>query len=142
VWPQQPQRLRALYLHGDYVARNLERSEVNGNHLTADAAGLVFAGLFFERGEARRWAELGWTILTEELPRQVLPDGVDFEASVAYHRLVVELFLLPALYRERLGLSVPTPYRDRLAAAARFTAAYTKPDGSVPFWGDTDDGRA
>jgi uncharacterized heparinase superfamily protein len=134
--------LRALYLHGDYVARNLERSEVNGNHLTADAAGLVFAGLFFERGEARRWAELGWTILTEELPRQVLPDGVDFEASVAYHRLVVELFLLPALYRERLSLSVPTPYRDRLAAAARFTAAYTKPDGSVPFWGDTDDGRA
>jgi uncharacterized heparinase superfamily protein len=134
--------LRALYLHGDYVARNLERSEINGNHLSADAAGLVFAGLFFERGEARRWAELGWTILTAELPRQVLPDGVDFEASVAYHRLVVELFLLPALYRERLGLPVPAPYRDRLATAARFTAAYTKPDGSVPFWGDADDGRA
>ncbi len=30
------------------------------------------------------------------------PDGVDFEASVAYHRLVAELFLLPALYRRAL----------------------------------------
>lgn len=134
--------LRSLYLHGDYVARNLERSHVNGNHLTADAAGLVFAGLFFERGEANRWAELGWTILTGELPRQVLPDGVDFEASVAYHRLVVELFLLPALYRESLDLPVPATYRDRISAAAHFTAAYTKPDGSVPLWGDADDGRA
>jgi uncharacterized heparinase superfamily protein len=134
--------LRVLYLHGDHVARNLELSEVNGNHLTADAAGLVFAGLFFERGAPRRWAELGWDLLMAELPRQILPDGVNFEASVAYHRLVVELFLLPALYRERVGLTVPPGYRDRLAAAARFTAAYTKPDGSVPLWGDADDARA
>ena len=33
-------------------------------------------------------------------------------------------------------------YRARLAAAARFTVAYTKPDGSAPLWGDADDARA
>ena len=131
--------LRLLWLHGDYVARHLEWSEVRGNHFTADAAGLVFAGLLLgERG----WADEGWRLLVEELPRQVHPDGVDFEASSAYHRFVCELFLLPALYREQLGLDVPSPYRERLAAMARFSAATTGPDGLVPLWGDADNARA
>ena len=104
--------LRAIYLHGDFVARNLELSDVNGNHLDADAAGIVFAGLFFGSGRApARWAERGWSLLVAELPRQVTPDGVDFEMSTAYHRLVTELFLLPALLRRRLGLPVPRAVR-------------------------------
>jgi uncharacterized heparinase superfamily protein len=135
--------LRALFLHGDFVARNLERSDVNGNHYTANAAGLVLAGLFFDEGSRpTAWAEQGWQILLEELPRQVTPDGVDFEASIAYHRLVTELFLLPALYRDRLGLDVPRWYWDRLALMARFSFAATRPDGTTPLIGDHDDARA
>jgi len=72
----------------------------------------------------------------------VFPDGVDFEASVAYHRLVAELFLLPALYRRACALDVPAAYRERLVAMARFSAAYSRPDGSTPLWGDADDARA
>jgi uncharacterized heparinase superfamily protein len=141
--PQFRQRfLQMLYLHGDFTARNLEKSDVNGNHYTADAAGLVFAGLFFGDGvDPASWLATGWNILCEELQIQVYPDGVDFEASVPYHRLVQELFLLPALYRMRQELDVPAAYRQRLIAMARFTAAYSRPDGSVPLWGDADDAR-
>jgi heparinase II/III-like protein len=135
--------LCALYLHGDFTERYLEYSDVNGNHCTADAAGLVFAGLFFRPApQAERWLERGWSLLVEELPRQVYADGVDFEASAAYHRLVAELFLLPALYRQACGLDVPAAYRQRLVAMARFTAAYSRPDGGTPLWGDADDARA
>ena len=135
--------LRALYLHGDFTERHIELSDVNGNHCTADAAALVFAGLFFGAGAApARWLALGWSVLCRELPRQVYEDGVDFEASTAYHRLVAELFFLAGLYRERLGLDVPAAYRERVTAMARFTAAYSRPDGSVPLWGDADDARA
>ncbi len=135
--------LCALYLHGDFTERHLEHSDVNGNHCTADAAGLAFAGLFFGTGDdPARWLERGWSLLCEELPRQVYPDGVDFEASVAYHRLVAELFLLPALYRQACGLGVPAEYRERLVAMARFTAAYSRPSGGTPLWGDADDARA
>jgi hypothetical protein len=135
--------LCALYLHGDFTERHLELSDVNGNHCTADAAGLVFAGLFFGRGDdAERWLARGWSLLCEEMPRQVLPDGVDFEASVAYHRLVTELFLLPALYRRSCALEVPASYRQRLVAMARFSAAYSRPDATTPLWGDADDARA
>ena len=134
--------LISLYLHGDFTERHLERSDINGNHYTTDAAGLVFAGLFFGEGKApKRWAELGWEILCDELPKQVYPDGVDFEASTTYHRLVLELFFFPALYRERCGLDVPLWYKERVIAMAHFTAAYSSPDGSIPLSGDADDAR-
>lgn len=137
------QFLRMLYLHGDFTARHLEKSDINGNHYTADAAGLVFAGLFFaERGRAAGWHRLGWQILNEELPIQVFADGVDYEASLPYHRLVLEFFYLPALYRLKLGLDISPEYRERLVAMAGFTAYYSRPDGSVPLWGDADDARA
>jgi len=135
--------LCALYLHGDFADRHLELADVNGNHCTAGAAGLVFAGLFFGQGEApERWLARGWSLLSTEIPRQVLPDGVDFEASVAYHRLVAELFLLPALYRRACALDVPAAYRERLIAMARFSACYSRPEGASPLWGDADDARA
>jgi hypothetical protein len=135
--------LCALYLHGDFTERHLEIADVNGNHCTADAAGLVFAGLFFGPSrDAARWQQKGWDLLCREIVCQVYPDGVDFEASVAYHRFATELFLLPALYRQACGLEVPKEYRDRLLAMVRFTHAYTRADGSVPLWGDADDGRA
>ena len=135
--------LRSVYLHADFIARNLELSDVNGNHLDADAAGIVVAGLFFGDGRTPDgWARRGWSLLCAELPRQVTPDGVDFEMSTAYHRLVTELFLVPALLRARVGLAVPTWYRERLEAMATFAATYTRVDGSSPVWGDTDDARA
>ncbi|MGI9302868.1 MAG: heparinase II/III family protein, partial [Gammaproteobacteria bacterium] len=134
--------LICFYLHGDFTLRHIERTDINGNHYTADAAGLVFAGLLLGKGhKPELWARTGWSILCEELPRQVHADGVDFEASTAYHRLVAELFLLPAMYRTAMGLDVPEFYRERLTGMGRFTAAYTQPDGQAPFWGDADDAR-
>lgn len=135
--------LKALYLHGDFTARNLEKSDVNGNHYTADAAGLVFAGLFFGcRGRAAEWQQRGWEILLGEMPLQVFEDGVDFEASIPYHRLVFELFFLPALFRKKIGLCVDPGYLSRLALMAGFTLAYSRTDGTVPLVGDADDARA
>ncbi|MDC1311132.1 heparinase II/III family protein [Burkholderiales bacterium] len=135
--------LRALYLHVEFTDRHIERSDVNGNHYTADAAALVVGGLFFGEGRwPQRWQQEGWRILCEEMSRQVFSDGVDFEASVPYHRLVAELFLWPAMYRTAQGLSIDPNYTERLSAMARFSCAYSRPDGSVPLWGDADDARA
>jgi hypothetical protein len=130
--------LKSLYLHGFFTARHLEKSDINGNHYTADAAGLVFIGLFFGNNA---WQQQGWTILQEEIDLQVFEDGVDFEASVPYHRLVQELFFFPALYRLKQGLEVPHIYEERLCKMAYFTACYSRADGSVPLWGDADDAR-
>ena len=135
--------LRALYLHGVFVERHIERARINGNHYTADAAGMVWAGLFFDGATgADRWARAGWEILETEIILQVHTDGVDFEGSSAYHRLVAELFWIAAHYRATF-VAPPSPeYSDRLAAMGEVTRYLCRPDGTTPNWGDADDARA
>src|SRR5690606_32156869 len=91
---------------------------------------------------AQEWLRVGWNLIEDEMPRQVCADGVDFEASSAYHRLVLELYLLAACYRMKCGLGVEEGHRDRLRAMAKFVASYSQPDGQAPRWGDADDARA
>lgn len=135
--------IKALVLHGRFVDLNLEYADVNGNHLTSDLAGLTVLGVALGgQGIAGEWVAKSWEILSEELPKQVLADGVCHEASLPYHRLVAELFLLPMLARQNVGLAVDRTYRAHIKKMADFTHAATRPDGGIPIWGDADDGRA
>jgi hypothetical protein len=134
--------LASIYLHGLFTERFFERSDINGNHFTADAAALVVVGSFFREGkDASRWLQSGLEDLEREIVLQVHPDGVDFEASTAYHRLCAELFLAASMASAICGRPVSATYRDRLAGMARFTAAYMRPDATAPLWGDHDDAR-
>ncbi len=126
--------LQTLYRHAVFCRRYLEDFGAGGNHLVADATGLVFAGAFF--GE-EAWSRDGWGILNREIERQVTGDGVDFEGSLGYHRFVADLFRWAA----RIA-PVSDIYAKRLAAMDAFTAACTGPDGEQPRWGDDDDGKA
>lgn len=136
------QFLAMLYRHGEFVSRYIEDFGSGGNHLVADASGLVMLGLFLgETKGAKAWAEQGWAILTREIMRQVGNDGVDYEASMAYHGFVADLFDWPARARAARGLDVPQAYRTRLAAMRAFSRAATGPDGEQPLWGDNDDGK-
>lgn len=134
--------LRSLFLHGEFVFRHLEKSDVNGNHYLSDGAGLVFLGLFFRHTvNGRRWLDQGKAIVFGQMMEQVSADGVDFEQSTAYHRLVLELFLTSYLLLDRCGEAVPAPQLERLEKMLEFVAAYTKPNGLAPLIGDADDGR-
>ena len=134
--------LACLYEHSVFCSRYLEDFGINGNHLTADAGALVFSAEFFPQSvETQKWGDTGWRILVSEIFKQVLDDGVDFEGSVSYHRMVAELFLWPARYRKVKEKGVPELYCERLRKMASFSAAYSGSDGVAPLWGDADDGR-
>jgi len=134
--------LRSLFLHGEFVFRNLEKGDVNGNHYLSDGAGLVFLGLFFKHtGQGCRWLSQGKTIVFDEMLLQVSEDGVDFEQSTSYQRLVLELFQTSYLLLEQHGETVPAAQAARLSRMLDFVVAYTKPDGLAPLIGDADDGR-
>lgn len=135
--------LSSMFLHATFAERFIERGDINGNHFTADASALVVAGTFFGRGQdANRWLCNGIAELEQEMPRQVSVEGVNFEASVAYHRLVAELFLIAAAYARTAGHEMSKEFKHRLAAMGHFTAAYVRKDGSSPLWGDADDARS
>ena len=134
--------LRSLFLHGEFIASHRERSDVNDNHYLCDGVGLVFLGCFFARtARGRAWRDLGRDIVTSEIFDQVTPDGVDFEQSTAYHRLVLECFSTSFMLLERNGERIPPGARERLMRMFEYVAAYTKPGGSAPLVGDADDGR-
>ena len=134
--------LQSLFLHGEFIAANLEAGDVNGNHYVSDAVGLVFVGVLFGRSSAgRTWRDTGRSILIDEIESQVYPDGVDFEQAIAYHRLVLEAFLTGYQLLRLAGEDVPRASWARLERMLQFVAAYTKPDGRAPLIGDADDGR-
>jgi hypothetical protein len=134
--------LRSLFLHGEFVAGNIERSDVNGNHYLSDGAGLVCLGAFFHGTRSGAdWLRAGRAIVVDEIFNQVSEDGVDFEQSVPYHRLVLELFLTSYLLLEAAGDTPPPPAWARLERMCEFVEAYIKPDGRIPLVGDADDGR-
>lgn len=134
--------LRALFLHGEFIVKHLEKADLNGNHYLCDGVGLVFLGCFFKRAApARRWLALGRSIVEQEIFAQTTDDGVDFEMSTAYHRLVLEAFLTSYLLLRLHDDDPPQNCWARLERMCEFVAAYTKPDGRAPLFGDADDGR-
>ena len=46
-----------------------------------------------ELAAAGEWREFGLREMLNEMDKQVLADGADYEASTGYHRLKVELWL-------------------------------------------------
>jgi uncharacterized heparinase superfamily protein len=134
----------SVAVHGRHIHRNLEIYEagLTTNHTLADYVGLVYIGLLLpEFREASTWAELGIAGMVECMASQVAPDGVDFENSISYHRLALEMFLGVYLLAERNGRLLPEVYRASLERMFEFVYHYTRPDGLAPLIGDSDDGR-
>jgi uncharacterized heparinase superfamily protein len=134
--------LRALFLHGAFISTYLEKADLNGNHYLCDGVGLVFLSIFFRNTrQAAAWRATGRAIVEQEIFNQTTPDGVDFEQSTAYHRLVLEAFLTSYALLGRAGEPVAAACLVRLERMCEFVQAYTKPDGRAPLIGDADDGR-
>ena len=133
---------KSLFLHSRHIINNLEFGQIRGNHYLSDIAGLVYLGIFFqETKEGQKWLEKGLSALKEEMEFQVYPDGVNFEGSISYHRLVTELFLSTTLLCLKNGITFPEWYMNRLEKMIEFVMYYTKPDGTAPQINDNDDGR-
>lgn len=135
----------SLAAQARWLSRRLE-VHLLGNHLWANAKGLLMAGLYFEGHEAAGWRAEALRILSEELESQVLPDGGHFERSPMYHAIILEdvldLVQLDRLYPGQL----PAGFVSRLRAAAgrmlRWLKVMTHPDGEIAFFNDAAMGIA
>lgn len=133
--------LQRLNEHGRFISRNLEFSDINGNHHTACLLGLFFLGTALESREGDTWKRRATDGLRREIFLQTYDDGLVHEGSLPYHRFVVELFAAAFILSRRIGEPFGGRYRERLELMFEVVLAYLKPNGEVPLWGDADDGR-
>lgn len=83
----------AVQEHVAHIADHLEWSpDVRGNHYLADICGLL-AGAAWLPSTPHHDALMAFALqeISKEVPRQFMPDGANFEASVMYHRLSMEM---------------------------------------------------
>jgi hypothetical protein len=137
------QTIRLIYYHGLHIERNLEEVDKgsNSNHLLANYLGLFYVGLLFpEFDRATKWSAIGRKGLEEEMSLQINADGADYECSLSYHRLVLEMSLTAYILGRRNDTAFSLEYEDCLTKMAQFSAAMTGPSGYTPAIGDNDDG--
>jgi len=147
---------KSLLQHGRHIKNNLEYSEtLTSNHYLSDIVGLVYLGVLIpEFKESEKWRNFGIDQLKKEMFKQVYPDGVDFEASTCYHRLVLELFFYAAFlvivndknFKQDNFVEVGNEifgeeYIQRLYKMFEFVLYALKPNGRMPQIGDNDSGR-
>jgi hypothetical protein len=123
----------SLYDHGRYIVGHLEWSNERANHYLANICGLVFTAAYLpENSETDKWLAFAIGQLNREVMRQFLPDGGNFEGSIAYHRLSLEM----VLYACCLILGLPQTRLSRLEAIDPKTYNYLPAEGgSPPQWG-------
>ena len=117
--------------HARYLAGHLEY-DLRGNHLLENARALLLASAVVDAPQASAWATLARTILQDEVPEQILPDGAHFELSPMYHAIVLHRLLEMAAVlgdEEPLTRDVLAP---AIARAARFLDAILCPDDEYP----------
>jgi len=133
----------SLYEHGWFIYRNPEKNVFNNhNHYLADLAGQIHLGMIFQHlPEPKKWLEAGIRELFREIRMQILPTGMSYERSTNYHRLVLELLLIPILLLKRNGHEIPSDIWYRLEKMFEFIMYSLRPDGNTPVIGDQDDGR-
>lgn len=138
----------SLATQARFLSRRLEY-HLLGNHLFANAKALVFAGAWFDGGEARTWLDKGMAILAKEIREQILPDGGQFERSPMYHSLALEDVLdLINLARAYTAVDpirwkpLVRSWPDTARRMLRWLDAMCHPDGEIALFNDSAFGVA
>ncbi|MBI4668362.1 MAG: alginate lyase family protein [Elusimicrobia bacterium] len=142
--PDECKRLRAIlpafvFNHALHIAKNLEAS---GNHRLADLAGLALLAEFYPHFYASdEWGDSAFMEMKRQMAVQIYPDGMDFESSTSYHRLVTEFFLFCFLIWRNKGRLIPDGFVKKLQQMIKAIGVYTKTNNEAVQFGDNDSGR-
>ncbi|HET9700038.1 MAG TPA: alginate lyase family protein [Burkholderiales bacterium] len=130
--------LERIAREADYISRNLRPSR---NHRTFQLYAVFLAGVVFpEFARARELVEMGRDLLTENLLRDFLEDGVHVELSSHYHNITLETALAFVELARLNGVELDRRLLERLHHAAEFSLWLQWPDGDIPLINDSDSG--
>lgn len=126
---------RSVWEHGNRIYKHHTR----GNWLIMEMNGLAQIGILYPQFlQSERWLKKAWTMLTEELDRQIYPDGFQYELSSGYHDVVINNYQRVMEAVKAFDSPVPVGITDKLIKACHLDVKLMMPDGSIP---DLNDGK-
>lgn len=131
----------SLAQHMFFVEEHLSTGRFANNHLIGEAAALVAGGLFLDCRQSVSWVAKGLALLEQEMERQVAPDGIHVEQSIAYHRFVLDQYHLANALLAANRRSLPARTLQGMERMTDFLLDVVSPDGTAPAFGDVDDAR-
>lgn len=146
---------KAIYQHCIFIRYHLEDQRgYRGNHYLADIVGLLYSSTFFSsEGGIKKIQEFSIKQLISSVDEQFYDDGGNFESSLPYHRLSLELAIyglhrIFSLSNHNVLLKKYTEiiYSDdrmieKLARAMGMMLDAIKPNGNIYQLGDNDSGH-
>ena len=135
---------KVISQHCNYLSIFPEYNHKTGfstNHGTSDFAGLLIGALSLKKTrKVKSWINQAIKGLEACIRYQIYENGVAFEGSIPYHRLVVEMFAYSAIFCNINEIHLSDKYYEILFRMIEYTAAYIDSNGNAPCVGDDDSG--
>lgn len=128
---------RSMYLQYRHLLINQE-THLLANHYFENLKTLVIFSKLFGDEYAFR---LVWDAFVSQLNEQVLPDGIHFEKSMMYHKLVLEGIMRVALVLDRFG-DTPDILIDKMQQMLDALCSIEKGMDRTPLFNDSGEGVA
>ena len=138
-------QLQSLALQAEHLSKTVEW-HILANHLFANAKALIFAGLYFDTTESKKWLNLGLKIYKKEIDEQVLSDGANFELTPMYHAIFLEdlldIYQLIAVCYSANDLIDVGHLKNKIIKMLEWLKYLSHPDGEISFFNDAAFGIA
>jgi hypothetical protein len=142
LFEDNPDFLRQLHHHQEYLARLGSHGSSANNHLIAEEAGQFAACCAFPYfAETPGWRARSAAALRREAHLQIFESGLNRELASSYHVFVLELLLAAAVEGEAAGHPLGAELWQRICAMTDALAATLDVRGQPPRQGDGDHGR-
>ena len=135
---------QAIIVHARWLSEHLETAGgMATSHLLGGLLGMIAAAAYVQDAWIQEHGVKAAHTMIHEVPKQILPDGMSFEASTAYHRHVADILVWASLLMSQHGTM------NLLLTDAWWTsvdkvmqALHIIEEAGMPLIGDNDDGMA
>ncbi len=133
----------SVYEHYKFILKNEENvGGITSNHYLGGLLGLTAIVTTFPTLDRNSTTlEYVQKSVVNEMKKQILEDGADFEGSTSYHRLVGEIFSYIAIMLFNNNIKLNQNYKDKLRKMAIYSLSLLKPNNEIVQIGDNDGGR-
>lgn len=132
----------SLYQHALFIEETYEFCPRASNHLLGEfCAQIILSVLFPNFDNSKKRLKDAIEKLQEELELQVYADGVDYEQSISYQRVILEFLYLPLILAKRKLVKLPQSIWDKAEKMTEFLMHMTQPNGFMQPISDADGAR-